>query len=101
MSAKLYFDSFPNRREFQRTECLVPVHYKVNWQSYSGFILDLSETGVFIETDREFNTDERISLRYVDPYCKRPSLINGTIAWSRDNAIGVKFKHIFSFPINN
>ena len=97
----MYFDSYPNRREFPRTECLVPVHYKVNWRSYSGFILDLSETGVFIETDREFDTNGKISLRYVDPNGKKPSLINGIIAWSRDNGIGVKFKHIFSFPNNN
>lgn len=97
----MHLDSFPNRREFTRTECLVPVHYKVNWRHYSGFILDLSETGAFIETDREFDTNGKISLRYVDPLCKRSSLINGIIAWSRENAIGVKFKHIFSFPINN
>jgi hypothetical protein len=97
----LNLDSFPNRRELPRTECLIPVHYKVNLRPYSGFILDLSETGAFVETDREFGTNGKISLRYLDPYSKRPSLINGIIAWNRDNAVGVKFKHIFSFPINN
>jgi hypothetical protein len=70
----------------------------VNWEKYSGFILDLSVTGAFIETDQEFPIKGKISLPYLDPYSRRPALINGIIAWSRDNAIGIKFKHVFSFP---
>ena len=87
-----------DRRKSSRTECLIPAHYKVNWEKYSGFILDLSVTGAFIETDQEFPIKGNISLRYLDPYSRRPALINGIIAWSRDNAIGIEFKHFFSFP---
>ena len=87
-----------DRRKSPRAECLIPAHYKVNLEKYSGFILDLSLTGALIETDQEFSKKGKISIRYLDPYSRRPALINGVIAWSRDNAIGVKFKHCFSFP---
>ncbi len=42
-----------------------PVHYKVNLRPYSGFILDLGETGAFVETDQEFDTNGKISQKII------------------------------------
>ena len=87
----------PNRRKEQRTPCLIPAHYKINRLLYSSFILDINEAGAFIETDRFFPTGDKIVLKFLDPYSRRSSLINGSIAWSRDAALGVKFNyHLFT-----
>jgi len=87
----------PNRRIEPRTPCLIPASYKINRQLYSSFILDLNEAGAFIETDRSFPSGDKIVLKFLDPYSRRFSLINGSIAWSRDAAIGVKFNyHLFT-----
>jgi len=86
-----------NRRKELRTPCLIPVHYNINRRPYSSFILDINEGGVFIETDRAFPSGDKIMLKFLDPYSRRSSLINGSIAWSSDAAIGVKFNyHLFT-----
>ena len=86
-----------NRRKESRTPCLIPVQYKINRQFYSSFILDINQAGAFIETDRLFPSGEKIVVKFLDPYSRRPSLINGSIAWSNDDAMGVKFNyHLFA-----
>jgi hypothetical protein len=87
----------PNRRKESRTPCLIPADYNINRRVYSSFILDINETGAFIETDRSFPTGDKIVLKFLDPYSRRSSLINGSIAWSSDAAIGVIFHyHLFT-----
>ena len=88
----------PNRRKESRTPCLIPASYKINRKLYSSFILDINETGAFIETDRFFSTGDKIVLKFIDPYSRRSSLINGSIAWSSDEAIGVKFNYYMFTP---
>jgi len=86
-----------NRRKETRTPCLIPASYKINRQIYSSFILDINETGAFIETDRSFSAGDKIVLRFLDPYSRRSSLINGSIAWSNEATIGIKFNyHLFT-----
>ena len=87
----------PNRRKEPRTPCLILAHYNINRQLYTSFILDINETGAFIETDRSFPIGDRIVLKFMDPYLRRTSLINGSIVWSSDAAVGVKFNyHLFT-----
>lgn len=88
----------PNRRKEPRRPCLIPANYKINRQLYSSFILDINEAGAFIETDRSFPVRDKIVLRFIDPYSRRNSLINGSIAWSSDAAIGVKFNYYLFAP---
>ena len=90
-------DNRYNRRKETRTPCLIPANYKINRQIYSSFILDINEAGAFLETDRSFPAGDKIVLRFLDPYSRRSSLINGSIAWSNDFTIGVKFNyHLFT-----
>ena len=88
----------PNRRKELRTPCLIPADYNINLRIYSSFILDINETGAFIETDRSFPTGDKVVLKFLDPYSRRSSLINGSIEWSRDAAIGVKFNYNLFTP---
>ena len=94
----LDFDIYKsNRRKEPRIPCLILANYKINRQIYSGFILDINEAGAFVETDRSFSTRDKVVLRFIDPYSRRTSLITGSIAWSSDSAIGVKFNyHLFT-----
>jgi len=86
-----------NRRKEPRKPCLISAHYNINRQLYSSFILDINEGGAFIETDHSFPTGDKILLQFLDPYSRRLSLINGSIAWSSAAAIGVKFNyHLFT-----
>lgn len=86
-----------NRRKEPRTPCLIPARYKINRQLYSSFILDINEAGAFIETDRSFSTGDKIVLKFIDPYSRRSFLINGSIVWSSDATMGVKFNyHLFT-----
>ena len=86
-----------NRRKMPRTPCLILAHYNINQRLYSSFILDINDAGVFVETDRDFPTGEKILLQYLDPYSRRSTLINGLVAWSSAAAIGVKFNyHLFT-----
>ena len=87
-----------NRRKEPRKPCLIPAHYKINRRLYSSFLLDINETGAFIETDRAFSSGDKIVLKFLDPYSRRSSLINGSIAWSSDSAIGVKFNYYLFTP---
>jgi Tfp pilus assembly protein PilZ len=87
----------PNRRKEQRKACLIPAHYKIKRQLYSSFILDINEAGAFIETDRPFPIGEKVILKFLDPWSRRSALINGSIVWSSDAAIGIKFGyHLFT-----
>ena len=86
-----------NRRKEQRKVCLIPAHYKIKRQLYSSFILDINEAGAFIETDRSFPMGEKVILKFLDPWSRRSALINCSIVWSSDLAIGVKFGyHLFT-----
>ena len=86
-----------NRRKVPRTPCLISAHYNINQRLYFSFIIDISDAGVCVETDRAFPAGAKILLQYLDPHSKRSTLISGRISWSSDAAIGVKFNyHLFT-----
>ena len=84
-----------NRRKLPRTPCLIQAHYNLNRRLYSSFIIDISDPGVCVETDRAFPAGAKILLQYLDPHSKRSTLISGRIAWSSDAVMGVKFNYHF------
>ena len=81
----------PDRRKFPRTSCLISAHYNIKNGLYSGFILDLSQSGACVKTDREFPFPEKILIQFIEPFSGRSNLIDGHITWSNDAAFGVKF----------
>jgi hypothetical protein len=81
----------PDRRKFPRKSCLISAHYNVKNRLYSGFILDLNQSGASVKTDGEFPLLEKILIQFIEPFSGRSNLIDGHIAWSNDAAFGVKF----------
>ncbi len=80
-----------DKRKNNRISCLIPANYKIQNSFYRSFILDINNSGAFIETDDHFPIGKTIKLEYLDPFSRRFSELIGQIVWSDSHAIGVKF----------
>lgn len=80
-----------DKRKNNRISCLIPANYKIQNSFYRSFILDINDSGAFIETDDHFPIGKAITLEYLDPFSRRFSELIGQIVWSDSHAIGVKF----------
>ena len=87
-----------NKRKKDRKACLIPVQYNILENLYSSFILDINDSGVFIETDERFPDGLDIMLKYFDPFSRKLSELQGKIVWSSDDGIGVKFQSYLYSP---
>jgi len=83
-----------NRREHQRTPCLIPVDYANQDQVFKGFIQDISAGGVFIKPRTSFSVGAEIILTFSPPNHQAPVRIKGEIVRSDQLGIGVKFKTV-------
>lgn len=83
------------RRKHDRKDCLVNIDYMVKDRFYKGLSLNLSATGVFIESSKShlpaFSTDDPVILSFEHPVSKQPVKIDGAIARVDDAGIGVSF----------
>ena len=80
-----------DKRKKKRIPCLVPAYYRVRDLTYHSYILDLNDSGAFIETEQYFSVGQDINLRYFDPFSRMLSEIKGEIVWRDSDGIGVKF----------
>ena len=81
------------RADFRR-DCLVSLHYRVDGQSFEGFILDISAFGVFIESDEQFPVQKPIDLSFSLPGYSKQLKLSGKIVWSGTQGFGVKFNSL-------
>ena len=81
------------RREL-RNNCLVPTHYNIENKKYTSYILDLNETGAYIETDQYFLSGQYFDLSFVNPFSGRKISAISKIVWSCPDAMGVKFNSL-------
>lgn len=84
-------DLIGNKRFETRRHCLVGVTYQAGDASHSGFILDMSAFGVFIESDRPFAVGRQIALSFTLPRLGTFSRIQAIIVWSGSHGFGAKF----------
>ena len=82
---------FIGKRRKHRTPCLIPVQYDIAVGSYSSFILDISDYGAFIETDKRFPIGDVLKLKYFDPFYRLPQSVRAEIIWNNSEGIGIKF----------
>jgi hypothetical protein len=80
-----------DRRKKKRTSCLIPAYYYIRGNPYRSFILDINESGAFIEVNEEFPIGQTVKLEYLNPFYRYPAKFITEIVWSRSCAIGVKF----------
>jgi len=84
------YDSGLEKRQFQRTDCLVPVSYEVKGHNFKDALRNISEGGGYLQTFRTFSVREEISLVLPPQY--HGEKVVGDIVWVGPEGIGVKFR---------
>ena len=80
-----------NYRNHNRNQCFMPVDYRVNGHVYRDFIQDISDSGMFIETQRSLCVGEEMMISFAHPAFKFPVKVSAIIARSSNDGYGVKF----------
>ena len=82
------------RRAFIRKKCSLPVSYATYDRVYSNIIKNISQKGVFIETQRPLFVGEELVLSLSMPGFGRPLKVKGEIVQVSRSGIGVEFKNM-------
>jgi Tfp pilus assembly protein PilZ len=86
------------KRWHPRIPCFLAVEYVARGRSYTEFIRDTSQGGIFIETCRPFIIGEKLSLTYSPPDQKRPIKTSGEVVRKNPKGIGVKCETTPTIP---
>ncbi len=79
-------------RKHTRKPWKIAVEYISGKQTFRDYIKDISNGGVFIETQTPFTVGQIIKLKFPLPNYKKLVKVTGEIVWSSPDGIGVKFK---------
>jgi len=79
------------KRDHERTDLFDIVDYIVGGNYYRDFVEDMSESGIFIRTNQAFKVGQKILITFTSPNLERPIKLNGQIARTLPEGIGVKF----------
>ena len=82
------------RRAFVRKSCSIPVSYATYDRVYSNTIKNISQKGVFIETQRPLFVGEELVLSFSMKGFGKPLKVKGEIVQVSRSGIGVEFKNI-------
>jgi Tfp pilus assembly protein PilZ len=80
------------RRAFIRKTCSIPVSYATYDRVYSNTIKNISQKGVFIETQRPLFVGEELIMSFSMPGFGKPLKVKGEIVQVSRIGIGVEFK---------
>lgn len=84
------YDCGHEKRQFQRTGCLVPVNFAVKGRRYRDSLKNVSQGGACIQTFQHFSVGEEISLDL--PPQDHGEKVVGDIVWVGPEGFGLKFK---------
>jgi Tfp pilus assembly protein PilZ len=82
------------RRAFIRKSCSIPVSYATYDRVYSNTIKNISQRGVFIETQRPLFVGEELVMSFTMPGFGKPLKVKGEIVQVSRSGIGVEFKNV-------
>ena len=82
------------RRAFIRKSCSIPVTYSTYDRVYSNTIKNISQKGVFIESQRPLFVGEELLLSFSMSGADKPLKVNGEIVQVNRSGIGVEFKNM-------
>jgi hypothetical protein len=77
-----------------RKSCMINTDYSVGGHNFEGFMLDISPTGAFIETDEAFTAGQQIQLTFSLPTPPGQINVSGEILWKGKLGIGLQFKNL-------
>jgi Tfp pilus assembly protein PilZ len=82
------------RRTSARKDCLINVNFKIRGHKFCSYILDISKSGAFIETNSKLSSGLKMLLNFSSPENRQPLDLIGEIVWSDTRGAGVKFLHL-------
>ncbi|MGD9183243.1 MAG: PilZ domain-containing protein [Desulfobacterales bacterium] len=82
------------RRAFIRKKCSIPVSYATYDRVYSNIIKNISQKGVFIETQRPLFVGEELIISFSMQGFGKPLKVKGEIVQVSRSGIGVEFKNM-------
>ena len=81
------------RRAFIRKSCSIPVSYATYDRVYTNIIKNISQKGVFVETQRPLFVGEELILSFSMAGFGKPLKVKGEIVQVNRSGIGVEFKN--------
>jgi len=94
LNIKVGKDLKVEKRGDNRRTCLISADYIIGKEAFSGYILDISTFGAFIETNESFPAGQKLSMSFSMPNHQKPFNYKGQIVWSGSQGIGVKFDYL-------
>ena len=94
LNIKVGEDLKVEKRGDNRRTCLISTNYIVAKEAFSGYILDISAFGAFIETNVILPAEQKLSMSFSLPNHQKPFNFRGQIVWSGSQGIGVKFDYL-------
>ena len=85
------------RRAFIRKSCSIPVSYATYDRVYTNIIKNISQKGVFIETQRPLFVGEELILSFSMAGFGKPLKVKGEIVQVNRSGIGVEFKNTSTY----
>jgi type IV pilus assembly protein PilZ len=82
------------RRVYQRKSCRIPVRYATYDRIFSNYITNMSQNGIFIETQKPLFVGEEVILDFKLEGFNEPLKITGKVAHATRSGIGVEFKDV-------
>jgi len=80
-----------DKRSHLRKDCLINVDVSVHGPSSSSYILDINQSGAYIETNEPFSVGQEIKLSFSAPDSGNPLTVVGKIVWTDKQGIGISF----------
>ena len=91
---KWYHSKHLELREFPRRPFSTSVELSTNGLTYTCFIQNISDGGVFIHTDFDFNIDQQITMAFSLSRAEKDIKIGGKVVRIDSQGIGVKFDEV-------
>jgi Tfp pilus assembly protein PilZ len=82
------------KRINNRKACNIPVNYATDYRVYSNHIKNISQSGLFIETQRPLIVGDEIIMTFRLDGFNKPLKIKGEIAHATRKGVGVEFKDV-------
>ncbi|MBT8364122.1 MAG: PilZ domain-containing protein [Deltaproteobacteria bacterium] len=80
-----------------RKSCDIPVNYATDYRVYSNHIKNISQSGLFIETQRPLIVGDEIIMKFRLDGFNKPLKIRGEIAHTNRKGVGVEFKDVSAY----
>jgi Tfp pilus assembly protein PilZ len=77
-----------------RKSCNIPVNYATDYRVYTNHIKNISQSGLFIETQRPLIVGDEIIMAFRLDGFNKPLKIKGEIAHATRKGVGVEFRDI-------